>query len=169
MKAIFVEGRFALTNQMLSDLRAAGVYVGKRRKLLPGFDRFAVETRTIRMLTKVAARKLEVADVPLASRLHVGVVVVGHERHDPDGWLLLGKAAVDGLRDAGVIASDRFQIGLVSGMVLQTAKQHAQIFEWADEVMGRHAPSSNVKGFFLTVSQDLAEMGCAEPFGVAHA
>jgi len=153
VKAIFVEGRFPLTNQLLSDLRAAGVYVGKRRKLRPGFDAFSVGTRTIRMLTKVAARDLDMSDVRLDERLHVAVVVVGHERHDPDAWVLLGKAAIDGLRDAKVIASDRFQIGAVLGMVLQTKGQHSRL----DAAMGCACPAG--AGFVVALSTSAKQLG----------
>jgi hypothetical protein len=119
---IWVPGKFSLTNRMLSNLRAAGYAKGKA--VARGWtgrrveDRFAAETRAIRLAVKVAARKAGVL------RFHVpcilGFYVFGHRKADPSAWYLLGKAAEDGLVDAGVLGRDRFDVAEVRGRVLRT-------------------------------------------------
>lgn len=130
---MWVPGRFRLTNQMLHDLRAAGKYeaAGARWGRMPrgGFDRFAIETAEIRLAVKVAAR----GALPCMHPAEVAFIVFGHRKHDPDAWYLLAKAAMDGLVDAGVFASDRFGVLTTSGAVLRDAAAEdsaAERLEW---------------------------------------
>lgn len=137
--ALWVPGRFSLTNAMLDNLRAAGFYQGRSRlgkRLRAGaWDAFAVETSAIRLATKVAAvREFGALVSPLAPRVSLDFTVFGHRKHDPDAWYLLGKAVTDGLRDAGVLASDRFGVFRTSGRVLQNE------FEEVAEVLGAPVP-----------------------------
>jgi hypothetical protein len=117
--ALWVPGRFSLTNAMLDHLRAAGFYQGRSRsgkRLRAGaWDAFAAETQTIRLAVKAAAVRARVSGI--RARADVHLVVLGHHKHDPDAWYLLGKAAVDGLVDAGALTSDRRNVGIVSGFV----------------------------------------------------
>jgi hypothetical protein len=124
---LWVPGKFRLTNAMLSDLRAAGKLEGmcrKRRKSLPSgfFDAFAAQTQAIRLAVKgnTAVRgRPNLAIGPI----RIWVTVLGHHKHDPDAWLLLGKAAVDGLVDAGVLRSDRFDLHSIGGRVNATDEE----------------------------------------------
>lgn len=152
----FVEGTFRLNNQMLSDLRAAGHYEGYGQAMVDsgqwrrrhhGRDLFAEEVQAIRLAVKACARE-SLAFRP-DCRLNVSLMVVGHYKHDPDAWLLLGKAAIDGLVDAGVVPSDRRWIGTVSGRVCTSEADQLQTFATADAIMGERAPHSLCKGFFL--------------------
>lgn len=163
----FVEGVFRLNNQMLSDLRAAGHYEGYGQAMVDsrqwrhrkkGRDLFAEEVQAIRLAVKASIRGT-LAKVGAPWRLNVTVMVVGHWKHDPDAWTLLGKAAVDGLVDAGVVASDRRSVGIVAGRVCTSEADQLPTFAVADEIMGPHAPRSLCKGFFLIL----------EPVEVPHA
>jgi hypothetical protein len=121
MKAVlWMPGRFNLTNKMLSNLRAAGVARG--RGIRGAVDYFAEETLAIRLAAASAARQYDLARlVPVPdTTCDVGVYVFGHRKHDPDAWYLLAKPAIDGLVNAGVFYSDRRQVHVVSGRVLQT-------------------------------------------------
>jgi hypothetical protein len=158
----FVEGRFRLTNQMLSDLRAAGHYEGEaalmrrqgkwRGRKKPGYDLFSQETQAIRLAVKASARSCP----PLP--VDVTVLVVGHRKHDPDAWYLLAKAVVDGLVDVGLIGSDRFGIGYVSGRVMRTEQEEEDCFALADSMMGSRAPHSACAGAFV-ILETSAGMG----------
>jgi hypothetical protein len=149
MKAVlWVPGRFSLTNQMLSNLRAAGSYRGHKPK---GWrDLFAEETATIRLAVKVAARG--VSGFGLVS---VFVTVLGHWKHDPDGWLLLGKAAVDGLVDAGLMMSDRQDLYSLGGRVTATREEDARRWRML------YGPDKSLLGAgFLLEVEGVFESGC---------
>lgn len=147
MRAMFfVEGRFRLTNQMLSDLRAAGHFEGEaaalrrqggwRGRKSPGYDLFASETQAIRLATKASAKNIgAVPDV-----VNVALWVLGHHKHDPDAWLLLGKAIIDGLKDAGLIRSDRFQVGVVAGRVVRSTAEEFSVRRYYEEETGSRLP-----------------------------
>lgn len=145
MRAMFfIEGKFRLTNQMISDLRAAGHYEGEARarrlRKKPGYDLFAAETQAIRLAVKGAAR---VAGIGQASGVqNVVVWVFGHRRHDPDAWLLLAKAAVDGLVDARVMVSDRFNVGMLAGRVLQSEAEEFEVRLECRERTGEAVPEN---------------------------
>jgi hypothetical protein len=122
---LWIPGRFSLTNKMLSNLRAAGAAGEAYRRALNRHaaahrpkDLFAEETQAIRLAVKGAARVAKAE--PVVGLVSIEVYVFGHHKHDPDAWLLLAKAATDGLVDAGVIGSDRFQVWTVTGRVAQT-------------------------------------------------
>lgn len=149
MKAVlWVPGRFSLTNRMLSNLRAAGSYRG--RKPSGWVDLFAEETAAIRLASKVAARGI--TGFGLVS---VFVTVLGHWKHDPDGWLLLGKAAVDGLVDAGLMISDRRDLYSLGGRV--TATREEDLRKWC-AIYGPANPLLG-SGFFIEV-EGVFESGC---------
>jgi hypothetical protein len=129
--ALWVPGKFRLTNRMLSDLRAAGVYEGRSRgraRAGGAHDLFTAETAAIRAAVCLAARGAKCRPVPTGERVNVASLVFGHRRFDPDAFSLVSKPAIDGLVDAGVIAKDRHDVGLVLGHVFTSA---------ADEEWGR--------------------------------
>ena len=123
---MWIPGKRRLTNGMLTDLRAAGVYTGRARgEPRAGFDKFAAETNAICMQVLAEARKLGWTAQRGRGMQDVRVLVFGHHRFDPDAWYLLAKAAIDGLVRAGVLCSDRRDVGFVDGRVLQTATEEA--------------------------------------------
>ncbi len=122
---LWVPGRFKLTNQMLSDLRAAGFYAGRARHGAAAKrcrDFFAAETQAIRLAVKAAAIREGIGIEPPPFRASIGLTVFGHQKHDPDAWYLFAKAAIDGLVDAKVLTSDRRNLGTVSGYVVQSGE-----------------------------------------------
>jgi len=125
--SLWVPGRFSLTNKMLSNLRAAGRYSGKQRPV--GWrDLFAEETAAIQLAVVAAAKRVtpavQMALDSAADKLwNVHVGVFGHHKHDPDSWLLLGKAAVDGLVAARVFSSDRFNLWELSGRTYRSREE----------------------------------------------
>lgn len=144
IRTMWCPGRFRLTNGMLSDLRAAGRYSAGRFGRAPirgPWDRFAEETRAIRLLVKATAARERWPLCPYGYRAVIRCEVFGHQRHDPDAWLLLGKAAVDGLVDAHVLSSDRRSVGVLAGYVEQSG-----------EATCRPEGAARGPGFALTVS-----------------
>lgn len=146
---IWIPGRFSLTNKMLSNLRAAEHYYGRRPK---GWrDAFAEETVAIRLATKAAAK--DVAPGVVARCLDevcaLSFGVFGHRRHDPDAWYLLGKAVADGLADAGVIHQDRSDVWHTGGRVLQS---RAEEVWWCDSHFGTTSPVPTELGVLVRVS-----------------
>lgn len=119
---VFVSGRRRLTNGMLTDLRAAGVYEGRavsmRRRPAAGHDRFALETAAIRMLAGLEWREQDWLAPTDVGDVAVRFFVVGHERFDPDSYVLLAKPAIDGMADA-LGLSDRKWLCDVGGRVAQ--------------------------------------------------
>ncbi|HJX54004.1 MAG TPA: hypothetical protein VJ801_14655 [Polyangia bacterium] len=107
---------------MLDHLRAASRYQGKRPRNWR--DLFAEETQAIRLAVKAAASRARVA-VDYEARASISVSILGHHRHDPDGWYLWAKAAIDGLADADAIDCDRRNVGRVSGYVCQSKADEA--------------------------------------------
>lgn len=141
---LWVPGRFDLTNKMLDNLRAAGR--GGARPPRGFVDLFAEECRRIRWLTFKAAKEADLARQRSGGRCSLTYVVFGHRRHDPDAWLLLGKAATDGLRDARVFASDRHEVGEVRGYVCQSQRDETE----AARDMGKLAPCP---GLMVTIAE----------------
>ena len=115
---VWVPGVFSLTNKMLDNLRAAEKYHGRRPKNWR--DLFAEETAAIRLATKVAANRKRLEAPQKGEVCLLAFIVFGHHKHDRDAWYLLGKAALDGLVDAHVIGSDRFEVWNTGGIVLRT-------------------------------------------------
>jgi len=153
--AVFVPGRFRLTNKMLSDLRAAGHYEGRaremRRKPEPGHDRFANETQRVKWLSFNAWRRWRGAGAVKGDcfRLDVRYFVTGHRRHDPDAWYLLSKAAIDGMVEAMGI-KDRFSVGEVGGLVAQALGEfYGPTMYEGDQSNGWH--DYGVTGFHMRV------------------
>jgi hypothetical protein len=141
-RVLWVKGTFRLTNGLLDDLRAAGKFEGfakaKGWPIRGGHDNYADHQHAVRLAVKGASHAVT------ASGIGLGVVdlafwVFGHGRHDPDAWYLLAKAATDGLVDAGVIDSDRFNIRGTRGRVLHGPSQEiAKIVELTK--LGNGAP-----------------------------
>jgi len=132
---LWIPGTFSLTNQMLSNLRAAGYARG--RAIRGAVDAFEQETKAIRRAAKAAVRRSSfgvLEGVPW-DEVELEFWVFGHRKHDPDAWYLLGKAVTDGLGDAGVFASDRFCIGGTAGRVLTTLEGEACRRGYANETM----------------------------------
>jgi hypothetical protein len=119
-----VPGKFSLTNKMISNIYAAEKYHDKRPANWR--DYYAEEVAAIRLATKVAVRRRHFPRVGTGEFLDITIWVLGHSRHDPDAWLLLAKAAIDGLVDAEVVASDRSGIGTIAGRVLQQHLEECQ-------------------------------------------
>lgn len=147
----FFPGRRRLTNGMLSDLRAAGHYEGRARAMgwrkPQGHDAFADETAAIRQMVALRFRRRAGVVVGWGTEVDVVVWVVGHHKHDPDAWLLLGKAAVDGLADAGVVRRDRDGVELF-GKVSRFADVGAgcvKVLRWG------FPPDEGEPGFWLLV------------------
>jgi hypothetical protein len=150
--ALWVPGKFSLTNAMLSNLRAAGRYQGTARakgwKPGPGYDLFAAETQAIRLAVKAAMVRSPIPFVfPALTSLDFRVF--GHRRHDPDAWYLLAKAATDGLADAGLFANDRHSVGHTSGRVLQSEDEERKAREVAAMIPTAALPPSGVPGVLI--------------------
>jgi hypothetical protein len=150
---VFVPGKFSLTNKMLSNLRAAGVYEGRAKEMgrrpAPGHDLFAAETEAVKLASCAAWRKWardakEEDKVP--GVVSVVIFVTGHYRHDPDAWYLLAKPAIDGMATA-LWSSDRLHVGTVSGRV---AMQKGEPWHrtWSD------LADAGVPGFVMYVCQE---------------
>jgi hypothetical protein len=124
---VCIERKFRLTNGMLSDLRAAGHYKGKSAALglveRKGYDAFDTECADIRNAVGLHFRRY--VRERSGGRVDIRYVIVGHGKCDPDAWLLAGKAATDGMVDAGFLASDRFEVGWVSGKVFRAGDDKA--------------------------------------------
>jgi hypothetical protein len=132
--SVFVAGKFRSTNEMLSDLRAAGHYEGRARErgLRPalGHDLFVAQVEAIRLASIAAWRRWKnseerIAVSGLSSRgqvvlrkscVRVAFHVTGFGKRDPDSWYLLAKPAVDGMCVA-LGWSDRFNVWEVAGRV----------------------------------------------------
>ena len=139
MRAVlWVPGKFSLTNKMLDNLRAGSRYQGARPPC-GWVNMFEQETAAIRLAVKTAARR-EAADVVSAGPCRVGFVVFGHHKHDRDAWYLLGKAALDGLVDAGVFTSDRFGVESTHGWVLRNSTEEANARCALDDVVPEGRP-----------------------------
>jgi hypothetical protein len=120
-RVLWVPGTFRGTNGLLDDLRAAGRFEGfakaKGWPIRGGHDAFAEHQAAVRLAVKAAAMRA-FAQGCAAWTVDLAFWLFGHGRHDPDAWYLLGKAAVDGLADAGIIDSDRFNVRNTRGRVL---------------------------------------------------
>lgn len=148
----FFPGRRRLTNGMLDDLRAAGFYAGKGSVLgwkpKKDFDAFAVETAAIRQMVALRFKRIPpelIERTRYFDDLNIVVWVVGHHKADPDAWLLLGKAAVDGLVDARVLRRDRDRV-MLSG---QVSRQVGQCCHWINK--GNGLGDDGDVGFWVSV------------------
>jgi hypothetical protein len=147
---VWIPGRFSLTNHMLSNLRAAGRWHGKRPR--GWVDAFAQETKAIRMAAVAAIRKHGVEGKgdwwePFGV-WSLAFGVFGHHRHDPDAWYLLAKAICDGLADADFIEQDRSDVWGTEGRVLQSAAEERW---WMDETDGPGARVPVEAGVMVTM------------------
>jgi hypothetical protein len=158
--ALWVPGKFSLTNAMLSGIRAAEKFHGRRPK--NWHDYYAEEVAAIRLAVKCAATRLGVEALRGESGqvCKVGFEVVGHHKHDPDAWYLLGKAAIDGLVDATVFQSDRREVWLTWGRVLQTTLEENVLRDCYRENWGVVVGGQGVAVFF--------DWFCVDGRGVAY-
>jgi hypothetical protein len=148
---VWIPGRFSLTNAMLSNLRAAEKYRGKRPRNWR--DAFAEETQAIRLAAKRAISKVvqeESGPIGLepdeVCSLRFGVI--GHGRHDPDAWYLLAKAVVDGFCDSGLLWPDRKSVWVTGGRVLQSVVEE---FWWVRYTCGSAVRVPAVPGVMVAV------------------
>jgi len=147
--SVFVPGKRRLTNGMLTDLRAAGVYMGRSRagvKRRAGWDKFAAETEMIRTAAALRLRSSLLGKLPIGVKLLVRVFVTGHSRFDADAWYLLCKAAVDGVATA-IGMSDRRWLCEVQGRV-SAGVGDRYYSAWASPLEDDGRP-----GFWLQVSE----------------
>lgn len=143
-RVLWVPGRFSLTNQLLAEVRAAGFYAGRhmtkgmRVRASPGSNVFTTHQQAVRLAVKAAAAR----GAPIATGMtwDLTFYVFCHRKHDPSAWYLLGKAAEDGLVDAGVLGSDRFQVGTTSGRVLQSAAEELHFAQRFSSLLGSGGP-----------------------------
>ncbi len=142
----FFRGKRRLTNGMLDDLRAAGFYAGKGFALgwkpKKDFDGFATETAAIRQMVALRFKQGKCWCDPWSAAVAV-VYVVGHYKQDPDSWMLLGKAALDGLVDSGAVARDRRGVTLEG----ETSIEYGQLSRYLP-VLKRFADDGQA-GFWL--------------------
>jgi hypothetical protein len=106
MYTITVPGTFSTTNQAMDKLRAAGFAKGAR--LRPMHDWYNTEAAAVRLATRAAARGLSLPADCAPYRLTF--VLHGHDRFDVAGVHSVAKWAEDGLVDAGLLDSDRFDV-----------------------------------------------------------
>jgi hypothetical protein len=148
-RVVWVAGTFRLTNGLLDDLRAAGKFEGfakaKGWKIRGGHDAFAEHQKAVRLAVKVAARGLG----SQGPRVDVAFWIFGHGRHDPDAWYLLGKAALDGLADAGAVDSDRFNVRNTWGRVLHGPVEEVAKLRQLAELPGGSRPAGFVSGLAI--------------------
>lgn len=106
------------TNQLLDLQRASGYYDGRaaalpaeRRK--PAKRTFNTAIRAMRDATILAARARKL--VKVTEPVVLVFVHFGSGRRDASSWYLIGKAVEDGLVEAGVLGSDRFDVYATAG------------------------------------------------------
>lgn len=150
---IWVPGTFRLTNGLLDDLRAAGKFEGYARAkgwtVRGGHDAFAEHQAAVRLAVKAIAARSPAAGVIGLGAVDVAFWVFGHGRHDPDAWYLLGKAAVDGLVDADVIDSDRFNVRNTWGRVLHGPEDELAKLRDLSGMPGGVCPAGFVSGLAM--------------------
>lgn len=122
---IWVPGDLVATNRALSDQRAAGFFDGyreamiragkwqARRTSVPGQDRYAAAAAETRDRVSLVARAARLEPVPSGERVRLRFSFQGFERWDAAGGALAAKWAEDGLVEAGVIPSDRFNVAAI--------------------------------------------------------
>lgn len=130
---IWIPGDLIATNRALSDQRAAGFFAGYREAMVRtgkwchdgrpawrgGIDRYAQAAADVRGRVVLAARGAHLAALPAGARVRLRFSVQGHPRWDASGGMLAAKWAEDGLVEAGVIPSDRFNVDEVAIHVVQ--------------------------------------------------
>jgi hypothetical protein len=135
---LWLPGVFLPSNALADMLRADGVYQERGRRELGG--RYFSKPAARSYAAEVKRYRTHAANMALASRLrgwcttraalyfvlvhvgHVGQVSRGRApsaRFDADAWYMAAKPIVDGLCDARVLASDRFQLDETGGTVLR--------------------------------------------------
>jgi len=126
---IWIPGDLVTTNRALSDARAAGWFQGFREAMVrnriwrpggkPPEDRYAEEAQAVRRRAALQARAARLEPVRPGERVKLRFAVQGYPRWDASGGMLAAKWAEDGLVDAGVIPSDRFNVAAVEVAVCQ--------------------------------------------------
>lgn len=116
-RGMWVPGELLPTNAALHQMRAAGFHAGAGRyrprlsqtlALRNASDHYAGAARTVRRRVADAARLRGWGEVPQDARVRLRFSVHGYPRWDAAGAMLPAKWAEDGLVDAGVLRSDRY-------------------------------------------------------------
>lgn len=126
IQRLWLPGKFPSTNDLLDMKRREGAYraEGKRRgrNVAPPIS-YTGEVARIRTHAWACSRAAKLARVVLGK---LDFVLVGVGRFDPSAWYLSAKAVEDGLVDAGVLASDRYNVWGTSGRCLPGG-EHARL------------------------------------------
>jgi hypothetical protein len=117
VQRLWLPFRFPSTNDLLDMLRAEGYYEGrgygrKGGAPKPPESSYSKAAREIRDAANMHARAARLRALPLVS---LRFELLGCARFDPSAWTLPAKSIEDGLVDARVIISDRFNVFDVSG------------------------------------------------------
>jgi len=117
-QSLWMPGDWPTTNQLLDLARATGYYEG-RAALLPSERRkrparsYNQTLQKLRDATILAARARKLFTV--TQRVSLAFVHFGSGRRDASSWYLSAKAIEDGLVEAKVLASDRFDVAVTAG------------------------------------------------------
>jgi len=150
-QALWLPGDFPTTNKLLDLARASGYYQGtqvaERRRPRRNEQDVNVTLANIRGDTKMRALGARLRPCPADVRVPLLFVHLGSGRRDPSSWYLSAKAIEDGLVDAGVLGSDRFNVAMTAGFCVKATDQR-----WRDEIERRcHLDTGGVSGMFVLV------------------
>jgi hypothetical protein len=111
-QALWLPGEFPTTNKLLDLTRASGYYAGRRSltRERPRKNEAGAEVVIARIRADAHMRARAVRLVPPSAPVSLLFVHLGSGRRDPSSWYLSAKAIEDGLVDAGVLGSDRFDV-----------------------------------------------------------
>ena len=114
---LWLPGAFPSTNELLSRQRADGWYARDRADRPRGQRRApaqsaAQDIRRIRDAANMHARSARLRPV---IRAHLRFLLIGRSKYDPSAWTLAAKPIEDGLVDAKVLGSDRFNVWEIGG------------------------------------------------------
>lgn len=117
LRALWLPGDFPTTNKLLDLQRATGFLEGAAKEQRTRVRKHAVTfpkvVAQIRNDTHMRARACRLQ--PVEGRVPLFFVHMGSGRRDPSSWYLSAKAVEDGLVDAGVLRSDRFNVLCTAG------------------------------------------------------
>jgi hypothetical protein len=122
---LWLPGAWTSTNEAIKLARAEAVYLAKTGRLPTG-DNYAARAKAARERAAAVCR-LEMRRLARpAERLRLRFVLLGHERLDPSAWYLSAKWIEDGLVDAGLVRSDRFDVYSTAGRVVPASEADAE-------------------------------------------